>query len=59
AEAIKKIRATLEELVIKGISTNQSFLYMIINNPNYIKGKFNTSFIDLNLEALLEYDEYE
>ncbi len=59
AEAIKKIRATLEELVIKGINTNQSFLYMIINNPNYIKGKFNTSFIDLNLEALLEYDEYE
>ncbi|MFW5889050.1 MAG: acetyl-CoA carboxylase biotin carboxylase subunit [Bacillota bacterium] len=59
SEAIKKMQAALEELVIRGINTNQSFLYMIINNPKYIKGKFNTAFIDLNLEALLEYDDNE
>ncbi|MCF7924847.1 MAG: acetyl-CoA carboxylase biotin carboxylase subunit [Candidatus Izimaplasma sp.] len=58
-EAIKKMQAALEELVIRGIDTNQSFLYMIINNPKYIKGNFNTTFIELNIEALLEYDDYE
>ena len=59
SEAIKKMQAALEELVIRGVNTNQSFLYMIINNPKYIKNKFNTAFIDLNLEALLEYDDNE
>jgi len=58
-EAIKKMRAALEELVIQGIDTNQTFLYMIMNNPDYLKGNFDTSFIQLKLERLLEYDEDE
>jgi len=58
-EAVKKMRAALEELVIQGLDTNQNFLYMIINNPDYIKGNFDTSFINLKLERLLEYDDNE
>ncbi len=58
-EAIKKMRSALEELVIHGIHTNQMFLYMIMNNPDYLKGNFDTSFIQLKLERLLEYDEDE
>jgi acetyl-CoA carboxylase biotin carboxylase subunit len=58
-EAAKKMRAALEELVIQGIDTNQNFLYMIMNNPDYIKGNFDTSFISLKLERLLEYDDNE
>jgi len=58
-EAVKKMRAALEELVIQGIETNQNFLYMIMNNPDYIKGNFDTSFINLKLERLLEYDDNE
>jgi acetyl-CoA carboxylase biotin carboxylase subunit len=58
-EAVKKMRAALEELVIQGIDTNQNFLYMIMNNPDYIKGNFDTSFISLKLERLLEYDDNE
>jgi acetyl-CoA carboxylase biotin carboxylase subunit len=56
-EAVKKIRAALEELVIKGINTNQTFLYMIMNNPDYIKGNYDTSFINHRLERLVEYDD--
>ncbi|MBI9009703.1 MAG: acetyl-CoA carboxylase biotin carboxylase subunit [Tenericutes bacterium] len=58
-EAIKKMRATLEELVVEGIDTNQSFLYMILNDPDYIKGTFDTSFVEKKIDSLLEYEEYE
>ncbi len=59
SEAVKKMRAALEELVIEGVSTNQTFLYMIMNNSDYVKGTFDTSFIEQKLDMLLEYDEYE
>lgn len=58
-EAIKKMRAALEELVIQGIDTNQTFLYMIMIDPDYSKGSFNTSFIDRKIETLLGYNDYE
>ncbi len=58
-EAVKKMRAALEELVIKGIDTNQTFLYMIMNNADYTKGIFDTSFIEKKIDLLLEYKDYE
>ncbi len=58
-EAIKKMRATLEELVVEGIKTNQTFLYMIMNDTDYTRGAFDTSFVAKKLETLLEYEEYE
>lgn len=58
-EAIKKMQAALEELVVQGIQTNQSFLYLILHEPCYLKGDFDTSFIESHLESLLEYDEHE
>ena len=58
-EAIKKMRATLEELVVEGVDTNQTFLYMILNNTDYTKGIFDTSFVDKKIDSLLEYEDYE
>ena len=58
-EAIKKMRATLEELVVEGISTNQTFLYIIMHDNDYVKGVFDTSFVEKKLDSLLEYEEYE
>ncbi len=58
-EAIMKMRATLEELVIDGVKTNQDFCYMILNNSEYIKGSFDTGFIPRTIDALLGYDQYE
>ena len=45
-EAISKMKRVLEELVIDGIQTNQDFLLEIIKNPNFIRGNFDTSFIE-------------
>lgn len=45
-EAISKMKRVLEELVIDGIKTNQDFLFEIIKNPNFIRGNFDTSFIE-------------
>ncbi len=59
SEAVKKMRAALEELVVDGVHTNQNFLYMIMNNKDYIKGVFDTSFIEQKLDLLLEYEDYE
>ena len=59
AEAIRKMCATLEELVVEGPNTNQTFLYVIMNDHDYIKGNFDTSFVKKKIDSLLEYKEYE
>ena len=45
-EAISKMKRALEETVIEGIQTNIDFLFSIIKNPNFIRGNFDTSFIE-------------
>ena len=45
-EAISKMRRALEETVIEGVDTNIDFLLKIIRNSNFIRGNFDTSFID-------------
>jgi acetyl-CoA carboxylase biotin carboxylase subunit len=58
-DAIKKMKATLEEFVIKGVKSNQDFCYMILNDQDYVKGNFDTGFIVKKIDELLEYDDYE
>lgn len=48
-EAISKMRRALEELVIDGVQTNQDFLLKIIRNPNFIRGNFDTSFVETEI----------
>lgn len=45
-EAISKMKRALEETVIDGVNTNIDFLFSIIKNVNFIRGNFDTSFID-------------
>ena len=45
-EAISKMRRALEEVVIEGVDTNVDFLLKIIRNNNFIRGTFDTSFIE-------------
>ena len=45
-EAISKMKRALEEVVIEGIETNRDFLFEIIKDHNFIRGKFDTSFIE-------------
>ncbi|MFH5881559.1 acetyl-CoA carboxylase biotin carboxylase subunit [Liberiplasma polymorphum] len=55
-DAIRKMRATLEELIIEGVPNNQTFLTMILMHPDFVKGDFDTGFIEKNLEGLLDYE---
>ena len=45
-EAIAKMKSALSEFIIEGVSTNIDFLFRILNNSDYIKGDFNTGFIE-------------
>ena len=45
-EAISKMKRALEELVIDGINTNRDFIFEIISKPNFIRGNYDTSFIE-------------
>ncbi len=45
-DAISKMKRALEETVIEGVDTNIDFLFKIIKNPHFIRGDFDTSFIE-------------
>ncbi|MFI3229970.1 MAG: acetyl-CoA carboxylase biotin carboxylase subunit [bacterium] len=45
AEAIAKMKRALDEFVVDGISTNVEFQMEILENEKYIKGDFDTSFV--------------
>jgi len=42
-------------LIIEGIVDNTKLLYMILHNPEFVKGKFNTGFIEKYIDQLLDY----
>ena len=48
-EAISKLKRALEEFVIEGVTTNTDFIFEIIKNPDFIRGNYDTSFIDKNV----------
>lgn len=54
-EAIAKMRRALEELIIDGITDNTKLLYLILHNPEFVKGNFNTGFVEKYIDQLLDY----
>ena len=58
-EAIDKMKATLDELVIDGVKNNRQFCMNILENAEYVEGVFDTGFIPANIDALLGYEDYE
>ena len=45
ADSINKMKSALGEFVIDGITTNIDFLYKLLENPEFIKNDYDTSFI--------------
>jgi acetyl-CoA carboxylase biotin carboxylase subunit len=43
--ALRRARRCLDEMVIEGIRTNLPFLRRIINNPDFVRGDFDTGFV--------------
>ena len=51
-EALCKMRRALGEFIIEGVDTNIDFQFKIVNNENFIKGNFDTSFISKEFKNL-------
>jgi acetyl-CoA carboxylase biotin carboxylase subunit len=52
-EAISRMKRTLDEYKISGVKTSLSFLRSIMETPDFVDGKYNTHFIEQNLDFLL------
>ena len=48
-EALAKLKRALEEFVIEGVTTNIDFIFEIIRNPDFIRGNYDTLFIEEKL----------
>ncbi len=53
-DARKRMLRALDDYVITGIKTTIPFHKRILTNPNFISGKFNTSFIEKNYPEVLK-----
>lgn len=45
-EAIARMRRALDEFIIEGVKTTIPFHKKVLNNPDFIKGDFNTTFVE-------------
>ena len=52
-QAIRRMRRALEELVVEGYPTGADLAHMILYHPDYLKGEYDTGFLEQNLESLL------
>ena len=52
-EAIRRMRRSLEELIVEGPETNVDLLHQILYHPDFVRGNYNTAFLDDNMETLL------
>ncbi len=55
-DAIRKMRVALEQFIIDGIHTNIDFLYVIMHNPIFVKGNYDTKSLP---KMVLEAQNYE
>ncbi|MCI8422768.1 MAG: acetyl-CoA carboxylase biotin carboxylase subunit [Lawsonibacter sp.] len=53
-EAVRRMRRALEELVIEGYPTNANLAHLILHDPAFVKGRYDTGFLDQNLDKFLE-----
>jgi len=56
-ETVDRLRRCLSNFVIAGPKTTIPFYLNLINDPDFKKGEFDTSFLDTH-EHLLDYEEY-
>ena len=56
-EAIRKMRRALEETTIEGICTNLELCHLILFDKDYVKGNFDTGYLDRKMPEMLELYE--
>ncbi len=55
-EAIRKMRRALEELVIEGYETTADLCHLIFYRQDFVKGDYDTSFLEEHLEEIMQWD---
>ena len=55
-EALSRLAAALGETVVVGPHANAAFLKALVSHPEFRAGRFDTAFIDRNLDALTRVD---
>lgn len=56
-EAVRKMRRALEETVINGVETTLPVQHLLMYNPDFLRGGYDTSFMEHHLDELLEIYE--
>jgi acetyl-CoA carboxylase biotin carboxylase subunit len=56
-EAVDRLRRTLNSLVIAGVRTTIPFYKQIVNDPDFIEQRFDTSYIETHPQLLAYQDE--
>ena len=51
-EAIRRMRRALEEMLVEGVTTNIDLMHLILYQPDFMKGNYDTGFIEKHLEEL-------
>lgn len=54
-ETIRKMRRCLEEFILEGFPTNAELSYEILYHPEFLRGGCSTTFLDRNLNQLLDF----
>jgi pyruvate carboxylase subunit A len=57
SEAVDRLRRTLNSLVIAGVRTTIPFYKQIVNDPDFIEQRFDTSYIETHPQLLAYQDE--
>ena len=55
-ETLRKMRRALEELIIEGFPTTADLCHLILYQPDFIKGRYDTGFLEQHMEELLQWD---
>lgn len=55
-EAVRTMRRALEELMIDGVKTNSSLSYLILHDPEFMRGEYDTGFIDRKLDSFVKWN---
>ena len=53
-ECIRKMRAALEELIIDGVKTTIEFHYLLLHNPTFVLGNYDTTFVETFIKEVFE-----
>ncbi len=57
-ETVSRMRRSLEEYVLRGMKTTIPFMKTIMQDPDFLAGRFDTSYLETHPE-LFNYDEFE